>query len=157
MLFSEAPGRARRRVADGDILWSTVRPNLRAHALVLSPASDWVASTGFAVLSPRRASFAYIYLVTTTNAFVEYLNGRATGAAYPAVTPPVFANAPVVLPPPEVLQAFADIAEPVMRLASRLEVANGSLRLSRDLLLSRLISGDLDVTDLDIAMPEEAA
>jgi type I restriction enzyme S subunit len=153
----EAPGRARRRVADGDILWSSVRPNLRAHALVLSPGSDCVASTGFAVLSPRRASFAYIYVMTTTDAFVEYLNGRATGSAYPAVTPPVFQNAPVVLPPQAKLDAFADAADPLMRLAARLGSANSNLRASRDLLLPRLTSGEVDVADLDIAMAEDAA
>jgi len=39
MLSSEAPGRARRIGADGDVIWSNVRPNLRAYALVLEPAS----------------------------------------------------------------------------------------------------------------------
>jgi type I restriction enzyme S subunit len=155
--LGEAPGRARRRVADGDILWSSVRPNLRAHALVLSLGSDCVASTGFAVLSPRRASFAYIYVMTTTDAFVEYLNGRATGSAYPAVTPPVFQNAPVVLPPQAKLDDFADAADPLMRLAARLGSANRNLRASRDLLLPRLISGEVDVADLNIAMVEDAA
>jgi hypothetical protein len=35
------------------------------------------------------------------------------------------------------------------------EVTN--LRMTRDLLLMRLISGEIDITDLDIAMPEVAA
>lgn len=157
MLLSEAPGRARRRVSDGDILWSTVRPNLRAHALFLSPGADCVASTGFAVLSPRSASFAYVYVLTTTDAFVEYLNGRATGAAYPAVTATAFENAPVLLPPHDVLQAFADVGEPLMRLASRLGSAVATLRATRDLLLPRIISGAIDVADLDIATAEVAA
>jgi type I restriction enzyme S subunit len=44
----------------------------------------------------------------------------------------------------------------------RLEIANltsqvESLRTSRDLLLPRLISGDVDVSDLDVAMGEDAA
>jgi type I restriction enzyme, S subunit len=60
MVMSQAPSRARRRVADGDIIWSTVRPNLRSYALFLSPRRDCVASTGFAVLTPRHVSFAYI-------------------------------------------------------------------------------------------------
>jgi len=33
--WSDAPSRARRPVNKGDVLWSTVRPNLRAHALSL--------------------------------------------------------------------------------------------------------------------------
>lgn len=157
MRLGDAPGRARRRVVSGDVLWSTVRPNLRAHALVLSSADDIVASTGFVVLSPRRASFAYIYALTTTDEFVEYLSGRATGSAYPAVTPPAFESAPTILPPPDVLGAFADVAEPLMRRASCASVTNELLRASRDLLLPRLISGEIDVTDLDIDVMDVAA
>jgi restriction endonuclease S subunit len=35
--FTDAPGRARRRVKDGSIIWSTVRPNRRSYALLLEP------------------------------------------------------------------------------------------------------------------------
>jgi type I restriction enzyme, S subunit len=157
MLMSQAPGRARRRVADGDTIWSTVRPNLRAYALLLSPGSDCVASTGFAVLSPRHASFAYVYAMTTADEFVEYLASRATGSAYPAVTPPVFATAPAVVPPADIMQAYAELGEPLMRLASTLGFQIAALRAARDLLLPRLISGDIDVADLDIQVPEAAA
>ncbi len=157
MLLAEAPGRARRRVADGDILWSTVRPNLRGHALVLSPDKDCVASTGFAVLSPRRASFAYVYALTTTDDFVEYLSGRATGSAYPAVTPGVFEAAPIVVPHRRVIDEFATLCEPPLRLASRLRVQSATLSATRDLLLPRLISGQIDVTDLDVATADAAA
>jgi len=157
MLLGDAPGRARRRVADGDIIWSTVRPNLRAYALLLSPGCDCVVSTGFAVLSPRRASFAYVYALTTTDEFVEYLVGRTTGSAYPAITPSVFQGAPAIVPPTNVLQAFADAAEPLMRFASQVALQAANLRTTRDLLLPRLISGEVDVTNLDIALPEAAA
>jgi type I restriction enzyme, S subunit len=157
MVMGEAPGRARRRVADGDIIWSTVRPNLRAYALLLSPGGDCVASTGFAVLSPCAASFAYVYALTTTDEFVEYLIGRATGAAYPAVTPPVFQSAPAVIPPPDVLRAYADVGEPLMRLASKLGFQVLNLRKTRDLLLPYLISGEVDVADLSIAVSEAVA
>lgn len=157
MALRQAPGRARRRVEDGDIIWSTVRPNLRAYALLLSPGRDYVVSTGFAVLSPRAASFAYIYAMTTSDEFVEYLEGRATGAAYPAVTPSVFHAAPAVLPPPKVLQAYADVGEPLLRLGSRLGSQVAVLRATRDLLLPRLISGEIDVTDRDIDVSDLAA
>ncbi len=157
MMLSEAPGRARRRVSDGDILWSTVRPNLCAYALVLEPKGNCIASTGFAVLSPRHASFAYIYALSTTDAFVEYLNGRATGSAYPAVTSSIFENAPVLLPPKDILRTFAENVEPHFRLASLLARKSEILRSARDLLTPRLISGEIDVTDLDIALAETAA
>jgi type I restriction enzyme S subunit len=157
MMLSDAPGRARRRLSDGDILWSTVRPNLCAYALVLAPNGNFVASTGFAVLSPRNAPFAYIYALSTTDAFVEYLNGRATGSAYPAVTSSIFENAPALLPPKDILEAFAENTEPNFLLASLLARKSSILRSTRDHLLPRLISGEIDVTDLDIAVLEVVA
>ena len=49
---SHAPNRARRSIRSGDVLLSTVRPNLRAFALLESVKSRAIASTGFAVLRP---------------------------------------------------------------------------------------------------------
>lgn len=37
MLLSEAPGRAKRRVVHGDIIWSSVRPANRAYCLICEP------------------------------------------------------------------------------------------------------------------------
>jgi type I restriction enzyme S subunit len=59
--FSDAPGRARRRVRDGSIIWSSVRPNRRSFALVLDPTPDIIASTGFTVLDSTKVPFAYLY------------------------------------------------------------------------------------------------
>jgi type I restriction enzyme S subunit len=157
MALAEAPGRARRRVADGDILWSTVRPNLRAYALMLDPGPDCVASTGFAVLSPRATSFAYIYCLTTSDGFVEYLSQRATGSAYPAVTPAVFSEAPALIPSEDALSAFAEIVEPLLRLASKLRAQSTILAKAREFLLPGLIAGEIEVSGLDIAIPPDAA
>lgn len=54
---AEAPGRARRKVQDGDTIWSNVRPNLRAYALIQSPDEFDVVSTGFTVLVPVAVPF----------------------------------------------------------------------------------------------------
>ena len=59
MFSSEAPGRARRIGTDGDVIWSNVRPNLRAYALVLEPHENDVFSTGFTILSPV-PSFSFL-------------------------------------------------------------------------------------------------
>ena len=85
---AHAPSRARRRVQSGDILVSTVRPNLRGFARVCEAQENLVASTGFAVVSPKpvvEGSFVYHHVMTTR--FAMYLEGAATGQAYPAVRP----------------------------------------------------------------------
>lgn len=144
--FADAPGRARRVVHDGDILWSTVRPNRRSYALVLDPEDATIASTGFAVLTATEVPFTYLYAATTTDEFVGYIERRATGAAYPAVTARVFEEAPLVIPPASVLEHFARASVPSARLTALLQRKIMNLRKTRDLLLPRLLSGQLAVS-----------
>ncbi len=156
MPFVEAPGRARRIVTDGSILWSNVRPNRRSFAVVLDPTPEIVASTGFTVLDARETSFAYLYHWVTTDNFVGYLVGNAQGAAYPAVTAATFERAAILLPPADLVKRFTDFAEPMLRLADSLRKTNGSLATSRDLLLPRLISGQLSIAEAEHQLEEAA-
>jgi type I restriction enzyme S subunit len=142
---SEAPGRARRRVRDGDVVWSNVRPNLRAYALILDPDDNDVFSTGFTVLSVRAVPYSWLYMFVTTDSFVGHLVNHATGAGYPAVRPDDFQRAEAVVPTASLLNLFHQAVEPNLRLISKLNQQNGKLAQARDLLLPRLMSGELAV------------
>jgi type I restriction enzyme S subunit len=144
--FSDAPGRARRRVRRGDVLWSMVRPNRRLHALMLHVKPDTIASTGFAVLRARAAPWSYFYLAVTTDEFVAYLEGRARGSAYPAVSASDFESATLNVPPKNLLGEFHKYVGPLLDMAATLHLQNELLRAARDLLLPRLISGEIDVS-----------
>jgi type I restriction enzyme S subunit len=144
--FSEAPGRARRQVTDGSIIWSTVRPNRRSHALVLDPPSNMIVSTGFAVVDATAVPFSFLYEAVTTDFFVGYLTNHATGSAYPAVTGETFERALLLVPPKKLLDVFHHHAEPLLRLADKLRRANRQLAAARDLVLPRLVSGELSIT-----------
>lgn len=146
MLFADAPGRARRVVRDGDVIWACVRPNRKSFALVLGPEPNLLVSTGFAVLSPVAAPSSFVYQCVTTDDFVSHLVNRAKGAAYPAVGAEDFENAKVLKPASDLVKAFDRIAEPMMRLVAMLQLKNENLRATRDLLLPGLISGELDVS-----------
>ena len=52
-LGKDAPSRARRRVIEDDVIVSTVRPYLRAFAKIPARYTDYICSTGFAVLTPN--------------------------------------------------------------------------------------------------------
>ena len=152
--FSDAPGRARRIVKHGDIIWSSVRPNRKSYSLIINPISNLIVSTGFAVIRAVSVPFSYLYLTTTTEDFVSYLTSHATGAAYPAVTGSVFEDAVVVLPTKELLQKFDEIVNPLLIMQQTLFTQNANLRRTRDLLLPRLVSGEVDVSGIQFADPE---
>jgi type I restriction enzyme, S subunit len=141
--FNDAPSRARRIVHHGDILWSCVRPNRRSHTLVIHPAADTIASTGFAVLTAKKVPYPYLYLATTTDEFVTYLSNSATGAAYPAVSATTFERAAILVPPDSLLEKFGAISIPLSEEISCLQKKNSILRKTRDLLLPRLLSGQI--------------
>jgi type I restriction enzyme, S subunit len=143
MPASDAPGRARRKVRDGDVIWSNVRPNLRAYALILDPDDLDVVSTGFTVLSASSIPFTWLYIFVTTDGFVGHLINHATGVGYPAVRPDDFERAEVVLPPKSLLDHFHEATEPNFRLIRILDQQNRKLAEARDLLLPRLMNGEI--------------
>ena len=143
--FAEAPSRAQRVVKHGDILWSCVRPNRRSHAIVWKPAENLIASTGFAVITPTHLPTSYLYHAITTDDYVGYLSNNARGVAYPAVTGTDFENSRIVKPLPQIVQLFDDIVEPVLTQIYILNEGNVRLAQSRDILLPKLMNGEVAV------------
>jgi len=153
--YLDAPSRARRIVKHGDIIWSTVRPNRKSFALILNPLPNLIVSTGFAVITAKSIPYTYLYHTLTTDDFVGYLTNNATGAAYPAVNTDDFKNADILVPPDELLDKFNDIISNLFNLKHNLLDKSQNLRKTRDLLLPKLISGEIDVSDLDIIIKNE--
>jgi type I restriction enzyme, S subunit len=150
MSYADAPGRAKRIVEHGDTIWAMVRPNLKSYALIIRPDRDWIASTGFAVISPRKVSYTYIYYTTTTEVFTGYLINHASGSAYPAVKTSDFKNATIILPSSDILDSFHTIVKDMVSQSALLRHENDKLREARDSLLPRLVSGEVDVSELDV-------
>jgi type I restriction enzyme S subunit len=152
--FGEAPGRARRRVQHGDIIWSSVRPANRAYCLIYDPPKDLIVSTGFAVIRPNTAMpFSFLFFAVTSDSFVDQMATVAKGAAYPATSFDDFEKAKLLIPSDELLMDFHEKVEPLFRQKNLLQEQSDRLSKTRDLLLPRLISGKLSVEDLDIQFP----
>lgn len=143
--FEEAPGRARRIVRHGDVIWSCVRPNRRSHAIVWNSPSNLIVSTGFVVLTPSEVPTTFLYFSVITDEFVNYLVNRARGAAYPAVTGGDFEEAAVIVPPYKLLEAFDEIIRPIVEQVNVLRTQKQKLIEARDLLLPRLMDGTIEV------------
>ena len=117
--INDAPSRARRIIRPDDIIFSTVRPNLRAYYYVKECPSNAICSTGFAVLRAKKnANSRFIYSLVTEKSFVDYLSLVAKGSAYPAVDTNDFKKAKVSIPDlptqqriAEILSAYDDLIE----------------------------------------------
>ena len=98
---AEAPSRARQLVRTGDVLVSTVRPNLNGVARVPNDLNGATASTGFCVLrpDPEKLSGRYLFHWVKSAAFVGDMVSKATGASYPAVSDRIIFESLFPLPP----------------------------------------------------------
>lgn len=141
--YKNAPSRARRLVSHGNIIVATVRPNRRSFALILEPKLRTVASTGFAVISPM-IPFSYCYLFLSQQSYTDYLTNNAKGSTYPAVSIDDFKKSKILIPNAELLNEFHLKVEPTLRLKNNLLAKNKILKETRDLLLPRLISGEIE-------------
>jgi len=85
--FSDAPSRARRMLQDGDVLISTVRTYLRAIAPVVNPPENLIASTGFAVVRPRKGILdgAFLGYLLRAEWWISEVIARSVGVSYPAI------------------------------------------------------------------------
>ena len=150
----DAPGRARRRVKHGDVIWSSVRPANRAYCLIYEPDENLIVSTGFAVIRPNDTTpFTFLFFAVTSNPFVDQMTTVAKGAAYPATSFDDFEKAKLLVPTDDLMKSFHEKAEPMFRQKHFLQQQSERLRKTRDLLLPRLISGKLSVENLDIQFP----
>ncbi len=85
-IFSTAPLRARRCVKKNDVLMSTVRPNLKGFARIKEEVTDVIASTGFAVISPRIESDSeYIHQYLYSFKIDRQIYALVVGSNYPAI------------------------------------------------------------------------
>lgn len=110
--LSDAPSRAKRIVQDGDIVYSTVRPNLKHFGYIKNPAKNTVASTGFAVVRAKEnIDSRYLYYWLAADERTEYLTAIADSqtSTFPAFNPSVLAELRVDLPDLEMQKKIADI------------------------------------------------
>lgn len=83
----DAPSRARQILKTGDVVVSTVRPNLNAVARISKKFDGEIGSTGFCVIRPKPTlDSSYLFHLCRSDTFIDFLVSRANGAGYPAVT-----------------------------------------------------------------------
>ena len=113
ILSMEAPSRARQLVKTGDVLISTVRPNLNSVAEVPSDLNGATASTGFSILRPveNKLNPKYLFHWVRSPEFVRQMLARATGANYPAVSDKTVKESIIPLPPLEEQRRIAAILD----------------------------------------------
>lgn len=110
---SDAPSRARKVVKKGDVLVSTVRPNLNAVAMVPPELDGQIASTGFCVLRAKPSVLLnnYLFYYVQCTEFVNQLISQVKGTNYPAVSDKIVKEVQLPLPPPSEQRRIVEILD----------------------------------------------
>jgi restriction endonuclease S subunit len=106
---TDAPSRARQVIFSGDVIISTVRPNLKGIALVDDLFDNQICSTGFCVLRPKDGvSGEFIFSLVRSNWFIDELMKKARGAQYPAVSDIDILSIKVINPSSDLQKQYAN-------------------------------------------------
>lgn len=148
------PSRARRKVAAGDVLFSTVRPNQNHFGIISDPLPNMLASTGFADIRSKSTLVCneLIYLCLTEGDFIEKMQQLAeqSTSTFPSIKPSDLGACQIPCPKDESSEVFTDTLKSLFSLIAANFRENNSLGAMRDALLPKLMSGEIDVSDVRI-------
>jgi type I restriction enzyme S subunit len=155
-------GNSGAKFQNGDTLFARITPCLENGKTGLvqdlpEPGGVGFGSTEFIVMRGRKAGAAFTYCLARLPAFREHARSSMSGASgrQRARTESV-ALFELARPPADLTARFEAVAWPMLELAGRLGRTNEHLATSRDLLLPRLISGQLSVEAAERELEEAA-
>ncbi|MEM2514493.1 MAG: restriction endonuclease subunit S [Candidatus Bathyarchaeia archaeon] len=111
ILGRNAPSRARRVVHENDVIMSTVRPYLKAFAIIPKEYDDQICSTGFAVLSCKKdIVIPYFLLIALfSENVIKQCNQMMMGGQYPALNQSQVSRIKIPLPSCDEQEKIASI------------------------------------------------
>ena len=129
----------------GEVIFGKVRPYF--HKVSVSPF-DGVCSADTIVIRARRPEdYAFMVACVSSDAFVAHASATANGSKMPRANWDVLEKYEVVIPQGKVIRHFSALLVGILAQEQTLMFQIHNLRSTRDLLLPRLLSGQVALTD----------
>lgn len=135
------------------VMISKLNPDIKRIWRPMCLSGHPVCSTEFIVYeAKKKGQRDYIYSLIDSIPFFNHLCSHTTGStnSRQRATPKSTLDFALCLPPDSVIENFCQIVTPMYDLIASNVVENQSLTKARNNLLPRLMSGELDVSDLDL-------
>ena len=143
------------RFSKGDLLFGKLRPYF--HKVAIAPA-DGICSTDILVIrSADNAYREFMYFSLFQDEVIQFVSDASGGTRMPRTNWETLAGYDCVAPPQSVACAFGEIVAPMTETMMQCVSENDALTKIRDLLLFRLISGKLHVSDAESLIEEAIA
>jgi type I restriction enzyme S subunit len=150
----EKSGNSGAKFINGDTLFARITPCLQngktGYVQFLNEERPvGFGSTEFIVLRESEdLSSEYIYLLSRSNNFREHAIKSMTGATgRQRVHPDSFASYYLAIPPKELMAEFTNLVKPMFKSIYNLSKRNENLKQQRDMLLPKLISGQIELKE----------
>jgi len=139
-------------ISEDCVLVSKLNPRIRRTWFATPDTDSAVASSEFLPWTGTAVSNSWLWSMFSDDEFRHQFIGSAggTSTSHQRLKPEDVLRHGVSLPPPELLRGFDAVAEPSLRAAQTLRRQNRALISTRDLLLPRLVTGRLDISDIDL-------
>ena len=132
-----------------DILFGAMRSYF--HKVVFAPFDGITRQTCFVLRSKNPNNYPFDLFTMFQDSTVEYSSNHSTGSTIPYATwDGALARMSIVKPPNPLIEQFGSIVLPMLDSIRRLMMQNANLRETRNLLLPKLIAGEINVSDFDI-------
>jgi type I restriction enzyme S subunit len=131
----------------GEVLFGKIRPYF--HKVSVAPF-DGICSADTIVIRARHPQhYAIVVACVSSDAFIAEASATANGAKMPRANWDVLEKFPVVIPNGKWAERFAALFVDINAQQQELVFQVQNLRRTRDLLLPRLLSGQIEVQDID--------
>ena len=141
-------------ITEDCVLVSKLNPHIpRVWLPFLNTEHQAITSTEFLTLKPKSpVDCVFLFGLCRSPEFTAELAVRALGTSHShqRVKPNDFLGMPVLIPTEFLLHSFREKVISMVNIGNTLRMKNANLRRTRDLLLPKLISGEIDVSELDI-------
>ena len=151
--FSTSPSRARRVLRSGDILVSTVRPNLQSHYFFYGGLPNPVCSTGFAVVrcNTRSAHAGYVYAHLFGSEVNRQIDRIIAGSNYPAISSGDVKRLKIPFPSLEEQTAIATVLSDMDAEIETLERRRDKARQTKQGMMQQLLTGRVRLVTPEVA------
>lgn len=138
----------------GEVLFGKIRPYF--HKVSVAPF-DGLCSADTIVIGARRPQdYAIVVACVSSDAFVAEASATANGAKMPRANWDVLEKFPIAIPTPAFAEKFSNLFSTMLAEQQALIFQITNLRRTRDLLLPKLISGEVEVATQADVVPEAA-
>lgn len=136
----------RHRMQPGDTVYGR-RGDIGRRAYIGKRQSGWFCGTGCLRLRPDPAAINPLYLFDTLGApeTAGIIVNRAKGSTMPNLSAGALKSVPLLVAPRKLQDSYAELVEGPRDMVEVLDDQNQKLRAARDLLLPRLMSGEITV------------